>query len=67
MGQILGLGITHYPNLAAKANMSRRTQQCLDDPTLPAHLRAVENWHPTMREQWGDDEGSATPIGIART
>ena len=57
MGQILGLGITHFPNLAAKANMSRRTQQCLDDPTLPAHLRAVENWHPTMREQWGDDCG----------
>ena len=51
MGQILGLGITHFPNLAAKANMSRCTQQCLEDPTLPAHLRAVKNWHPTMREQ----------------
>jgi len=57
MGQILGLGITHFPNLAAKANMSRRTQQCLEDPTLPAHLRAVENWHPTMRAQWGEDCG----------
>jgi len=57
MGQILGLGITHFPNLAAKANMSRRTQQCLEDPTLPVHLRAVENWHPTMRAQWGEDCG----------
>ena len=59
MGQILGLGITHYPNLAAKLNMSWRFQKGLDDPALPAHLRSVENWHPTMREQWGRDCGQA--------
>ena len=59
MGQILGLGITHYPNLAADLNMSWRMQKSLDDPALPAALRAKENWHPTMRAQWGDDSGKA--------
>ncbi|MGZ5094989.1 MAG: DODA-type extradiol aromatic ring-opening family dioxygenase [Burkholderiales bacterium] len=59
MGQILGLGITHYPNLAAKLNMSWRFQTCLQDPALPEQLRSVKNWHPTMREQWGNDCGQA--------
>ena len=40
MGQILGLGITHYPNLAASVNMSWRMQRSLEDPALPAPLRA---------------------------
>ena len=57
MGQILGLGITHYPALCAKANMSVRVQKCLEDPALPERLRDVDNWHPTMREQWGNDQG----------
>jgi len=59
MGQILGLGITHYPNLASNLNMSWRTQQSLEDPALPEKLRDRENWHPTMREQWGSDRGQA--------
>jgi hypothetical protein len=59
MGDILGLGMTHYPNLSAKGNMSRRIQLCLDDPGLDERLRSPENWHPTMREQWGTDQGLA--------
>jgi hypothetical protein len=59
MGQILGLGITHYPNLASKANMTWRFQKALEDPGVPARLRSIENWHPTMREQWADDKGQA--------
>ena len=26
---------------------------------LPERLRSPDGWHPTMREQWGDDEGAA--------
>ena len=59
MGEILGLGITHYPNLSFKRNMSWRIQQCLADPALPARFRSPENWHPTMRAQWGDDAGQS--------
>jgi hypothetical protein len=57
MGQILGLGITHYPPLCYKGNMSSRIKLLLADPLLPERLRSPENWHPTMREQWGTDEG----------
>ena len=49
MGQILGLGITHYPNLSAKGNMCLRIQKCLDDPALAEQFRSMDNWHPTMR------------------
>ena len=59
MGQILGLGITHYPPLSYKGNMSRRIKMCLEDRELPERFRSVENWNPTMREQWGADEGQA--------
>ena len=59
MGQILGLGITHYPNLAASVNMAWRMGRTLEDPALPAPLRSPDNWHPTMRAQWGNDRGQA--------
>lgn len=59
MGQILGLGMTHYPNLSVKGNMSRRMMISLDDPLLAEKFRSPENWHPTMREQWGSDQGQA--------
>ena len=59
MGQILGLGITHYPNLAAQVNMAWRMQKALEDPALPERLRSPANWHATMREQWGNDSGQA--------
>ena len=57
MGQILGLGITHVPNLAAQVNMSARLQKRLEDPALPERLRSERNWPPAMREQWGADQG----------
>ena len=59
MGEILGLGITHYPGLSYKGNLTRRIKMLLADPLLPERLRSPENWHPTMREQWSGDEGLA--------
>lgn len=59
MGQVLGLGITHYPSLSIKGNMCQRIQKCLDDPVLPEKFRDKDNWHPTMRAQWGEDQGQA--------
>ena len=59
MAQILGLGITHYPNLASTLNMSWRMQKVLEDPALPEQFRSIENWPPKMREQWGRDNGQA--------
>ena len=59
MGQILGLGITHYPGLSIQGNLTRRIKLCLADPALPEHLRSIDNWPEPMRRQWGTDEGQA--------
>lgn len=59
MGEILGLGITHYPGLGFEGNLTRRIKRCLADPELPEHLRCADNWPAPMREQWGSDEGLA--------
>src|SRR5262245_64266031 len=59
MGQILGLGITHYPPLSYKGNMTGRIKMLMADPLLPENLRTPEKWHPTMRAQWSNDEGAA--------
>jgi len=57
MGEILGLGITHYPGLTVQNSLVGRFNATLKDPGLPEYLRDPKNWDPTMREQWGDDEG----------
>lgn len=59
MGQILGLGITHYPALSVQGNMTGRIKLLLADPALPERLRSLDNWPEGMRRQWGDDEGEA--------
>jgi hypothetical protein len=59
MGQILGLGITHYPGLAYKGNIAARISLLLKDPALPDHLRSPENWPEPMRRQWAEDQGLA--------
>ena len=59
MGQILGLGITHYPPLSYKGNMTGRIKLLVADPLLPERLRTPAGWHPTAREQWSTDEGAA--------
>src|SRR5688572_6526585 len=59
MGQILGLGITHSPSLAAQVNMSARFARYLEEPGLPERFRSIENWPPVMRAQWAEDQGRA--------
>ena len=59
MGEILGLGITHYPGLGFQGNMTRRIKMCLEDPALPDRLRNMENWPAPMREQWSTDDGQS--------
>ena len=51
MGEILGLGITHYPSLAFKGNLARRINMLLDDPAARAPA-LPEGWPEPMREQW---------------
>jgi len=63
MGEILGLGLSHYPPIRgtddAMAGILRGT---LMRPDLPPEVKDPKNWPRAMQEEWGDDEGrSAAP------
>lgn len=60
MGEVLGLGITHYPSLGRPdQRMSYTLKYALDDPGFPAELRDPSAWPEEMAQEWGDDEGRA--------
>ncbi len=59
MGEILGLGVTHYPGLAMKGNLAARVKTFKNDPQLPALYKDPSRWPEPMREEWADDEGQA--------
>ncbi|QUQ72424.1 extradiol ring-cleavage dioxygenase [Kutzneria sp. CA-103260] len=60
MGEVLGLGVTHYPPLSGTDdNLTRVFRGALADPKLPAELRDPASWPKRARREWGDDEGIA--------
>jgi len=60
MGEILAVGITHYPPLAGSDEvMAWILKRMLQNPHLPEKLRRVENWPEAMRQEWGTDDGTA--------
>jgi hypothetical protein len=60
MGEILGLGTTHYPPLTGlDENMAGILRRCLEDPDLPQQYRDPANWPAQLREEYGDDGGTA--------
>jgi hypothetical protein len=60
MGEILAVGITHYPPLAGRdENMAFILKMMLKNPRLPEKLRSAENWPAPMRAEWSTDEGAA--------
>jgi hypothetical protein len=63
MGEVLGIGLSHYPNLRgtddAMASILRRN---LDRPDIPESAKDPANWPEPMQKEWGEDEGrSAAP------
>lgn len=59
MGEILGLGITHQPTLAAAEYRPVALWRALRDPLLPERFRDGSAWPERLREQYGDDKGLA--------
>ena len=60
MGEILGIGLTHFPPLAGKdEQMGRILTRALQDPSLPEQYRRPEGWPPPMRQEYGADEGKS--------
>jgi hypothetical protein len=59
MGEILGIGTTHYPPGLVPAEykpwpLARMLQS---DSRIPAALRDPASWPEPMRAEWGEDEG----------
>lgn len=58
MGEVLGIGITHYPPLSGRdEDMANILKGRLRDPDLPAAQRDPASWPGPMRDEWGADEG----------
>jgi hypothetical protein len=59
MGEILGVGATHYPpGLVPDEYKPWPLARMLHtDPRIPSHLKDPANWPEPMRLEWGDDEG----------
>lgn len=58
MGDVLGLGLSHYPPLSGKdEDMAQILRWTLDDPDIPEHEKNPEQWPQLMQEEWADDAG----------
>lgn len=59
MGEILGIGVTHYPPfIAPDEDRSFPLRQTLTrDDRVPPEMRRPANWPDPMRIEYGDDEG----------
>src|SRR5438552_451494 len=59
MGDILGIGTTHYPpGLVPDEYKPWPLARMLHgDPRIPDHLRDPASWPEPMRAEWGNDEG----------
>jgi hypothetical protein len=61
MGEILGIGATHYPpGLVPDEYKPWPLARMLDtDARIPAHMKDPANWPAPMQVEWGNDEGIA--------
>ena len=60
MGEILGLGVTHYPGLMLPdAAMTTFLQRTLASGRVPEARRDPSRWPAPMRAEWSTDKGAA--------
>jgi Catalytic LigB subunit of aromatic ring-opening dioxygenase len=60
MGEILGLGVSHYPPFSGRdVDMSMILRKRLEDPDVPEAAKDPANWPQAMRDEWSDDFGAA--------
>lgn len=60
MGEILALGISHYPPLTGVDDrMAWILKRMLTNPRLPEALKTPAGWPEPMRAEWGNDEGAS--------
>lgn len=60
MGQVLGLGVSHYPPLSGlDADMANILRGRLADPDIPAAAKDPAGWPAAMRAEWADPVAAA--------
>lgn len=60
MGEILGIGLTHFPPLAGKdEQMGRILTRALQDPSLPERYRRPDGWPLPMQQEYSSDAGKS--------
>jgi hypothetical protein len=68
MGEILGLGVTHYPPLSGRdRDMAGILRAVMRDPGLPERYRSPDGWPEAMRREYGDDGGAAAAAAHRET
>jgi hypothetical protein len=59
MGDVLGLGLTHYPLLLAKDEfMAALLSSSMKDPDIPADAKDPAHWSQQAQQEWSDDRGA---------
>ncbi len=59
MGQILGIGLTHYPGLhMLDEDMWVFLRLTLSGKKVPERVKDPRNWPQEMRAEWADDDGA---------
>lgn len=60
MGEVLGIGVSHYPPLSGRdEDMANILKGRLSDPDVPAAAKDPGSWPELMRREWGNDAGRA--------
>jgi hypothetical protein len=61
MAEILGVGCTHRPlMLRPNEDWTSMMRASLDDPDMPAEMKNPANWPAPLREELGNDWGTAS-------
>jgi hypothetical protein len=59
MGEVLGLGLSHYPGFYyTDEDMNRFLLDTLRSERVPAEMKDPRSWPAAMQAEWGDDQGA---------
>ena len=59
MGEILGVGVTHYPGpMVPDAYMACFLRMVLESNRVPQELKDSARWPEPMQTEWGNDQGT---------
>ncbi len=61
MGEILGVGVTHYPPLLGKpGKYADLLRAVLKSPLVPDEMKNPENWPEPMQEEYTNEEARSS-------